>query len=152
IARLTWHAGRDSESYLAGADRLGRFCDSGRRKCGAARRRPPRKADRTRPELGTLAERQLDRAEGDGAVGEGHRERHRVAEDRAAETGGVEDPSVHRVRRDILLPWQVEAAVGVCDDRLMHVAVGAADVDMGAGVVGDEPGSVATPRAGDLAG
>lgn len=62
------------------------------------------------------------------------------------------DAAVDRISRDVVLARHVEPPVRVWNDPLMHVAVGAADVDVRAGVVGDERGVVAAPGAGEIPG
>src|SRR5213075_1168207 len=64
----------------------------------------------------------------------------------------MHDAAIDRMRRDVVLAGDVESAGGVGHDLLMHVAVGAADVDVRARVVGDEAGVLAAPGAGEIFG
>src|ERR1043166_2537803 len=56
------------------------------------------------------------------------------------------------MRRDVLLAGEVESPLGIDDEPLMDIAVGAANMDVGARVVGDETGVVAAPCAGEILG
>lgn len=62
----------------------------------------------------------------------------------------MEDTAIDRVRRDVLLSGQIEAPVAVDYELLVDVAVGAADVNMRAGVVGDESRVLTAPRAREI--
>ena len=98
-----------------------------------------------------LAVGELHRAEGHGRIRERHRERHPPTHHSAAEARGVQHAEVHGMRGDVLLAGDVKSPLGVGNDLFGDVAVGTANVHVGAGVVRDQPGVLATPGARDTA-
>src|ERR1051325_7084537 len=77
-------------------------------------------------------------------------QRHGATRDLPAIARRMVDAAVDRVGGDVVLARNVELSVRVWNDPLMHVAVGAADVDVGARVVGDERRVLAAPSAGEI--
>src|SRR6266550_7319128 len=109
-------------------------------------------ANRTRPHPRFLAEKHLHRAERDRGIGERDRQRQTAPGYLADEPRRMQDAAVDRVRRDVLLAGHVEATVVVRNDPLMDVAVGAADVDVRAGIVRDQRRILTAPHPGEILG
>src|SRR5207249_1536489 len=64
----------------------------------------------------------------------------------------MQDATVDRMGRDVVLAGYIEPPVRIRDDLLMDVAVRAADVHVRAGVVGNQSRVVTTPRAREIFG
>ena len=83
-------------------------------------------------------------------IGEDYGQRHRSAGDQPAEQCRVQNPSIDRVRIDVVGARNREMAIEIHDDSAFCVAKCAADVHVGGGVGGDEPRVVSAPRSCDV--
>src|SRR3989454_1113547 len=110
----------------------------------------PAAANRTRPHPRLLAVRQIDRTERHRRIGERDRQHHAAPAHSASEPRRMQDAAIDRMRRDVVLTGQVEPPLGVKNDLLMDVAVGAADMDVRAGVVRNQHRILATPHPGEI--
>src|SRR5690242_10647880 len=107
-------------------------------------------ANRTWPHLWFFAEKHQHRAERDRGIGERNRQRETTPNHSAHEPRRMQDAAVDRMSGDVLHAGNVEAAVHVWKNLHMDVAVGAADVDVRAGVVGDERRILTAPHPGEI--